>query len=145
MLQKNKENDEKEQTAQLINKHQFYEIVKHASNPTGGPMLQADPKYQFFKNMEGFGEMPKSFLDNISNKTLFLKQTSLTKGTTVSLKNAIKIFDVNRIILDNNQINDAEFCGVLQAVPPTIKSIVYRYNELGPSSFGVLDSILARD
>ena len=110
--------------------------------PTGDSMLQNDLKYQFFKNMEGLGELPKNFLDHVFKKTLALKGVSLTKGATLSLQNALKLIDVKRLILEQNSISDHDFAKLLQVVPKNLKSIIYRSNEFGFDSFHFLEKIL---
>lgn len=132
----------------FINKRRFYKEMKYSSEPTAQELLKDDPGYHHFQNMMRSAELPKSFLDGIRRNTLMMKDYALTQGTTRSLMEAFECLgaQIQRLILDNNNMRDKEFASILVAIArlPKFSCIAYRNNEVGPDSLKCILELLEK-
>jgi len=88
-------------------------------------------------------------LEKVINKTLVLRNYTLSQGHCLGLASAISLIDnkrINRILLDNNGVTGKQFAEILRGLQsvPDLKSVCYRQNQLTHESIQELKPFFLR-
>ena len=142
------DNSSKRVANALVSKLKYFRKCKGSIHPKSREELQRDPYFNYFCECQLEMELALPILEKIHNKTLSLYDYSLSSVHSRALQYASKFFDnfVNRILLDNCGILDAQFAKILESLQQLqdFKSIIYRNNTFAERSAKALHGLTAR-